>query len=121
MLNWTVYGLPACFLVGSAGEETRSFWVEDPAEAGAPRRRARFSRSLRSWPSITTGRVKNDVADQIIEFYDVYTGKGVKAFLFPVPRRRGDTEMAYVRFSSMPQIVPINSLFYNVTFGLEEV
>lgn len=120
-MNWTLHNLPVCFLVGSDAEKMRAFWVEDAAEAGPPRRRARFSRELREWPSITTPPVKNDVIDRLMEFHTIYLAKGARPFWFPVPRRRGGYEMVYVRFSSPPEIIPINSLLYNVTFGLEEV
>ena len=122
MLNWSAYNLPSCFLVGSAGEKVKSFWTEDPAEAGPARRRARFSRSLREWPSVTTGPIKSNEIDKILEFYNLYCAKGTRSFWFPSQRRRGGAvEMVYVRFLSMPEIVPINSLVYNVSFGLEEV
>lgn len=120
-MNWTLHNLPACFLVGSAGEKTRAFWVEDSPDSGPARRRARFSRALREWPSITTGPVGNQTVDRIMDFYTGTCARGVRPFLFPVPRRTGAPEMAYVRFSSEPEIVPVNSRLYNVTFGLEEV
>ncbi len=123
-ISWTDRGLPECFLRGAGRETRKAFWANDPADVGAGRRRARFSRVLRQWPQIQTPPITRAVVELIETFFDTTTSKGAKTFDFPRPRRLASDDSVVtvtVKFTSEIEIVPLASGWWQVQFGVEEV
>jgi hypothetical protein len=65
------------------------FVVEDAAEIGAPRARARFTRSLRRWTAEIAGLTRAH-CDQLEEFWRIDLNRGSLSFNIPAPRARPD-------------------------------
>ena len=124
-IDWITEGLPTKFAIPS-GQETRvSAFVDDAAEVGAPRRRKRFTRTLRKWPRIKIELTTRAVVESILNFYDTTTDGGVLPFDFPRPRPVAlddSVETVTVRFiQDSMDIVAIATDVWEISFGVEEV
>lgn len=95
MTDWPLSSLPATPLDGSYSDQPLPNFVDDPAEIGAPRRRARFTRTLRRFSF--RYMLSTTQKDALETFYYTTTGGGVTSFNWTHP----DTATVYaVRFAS---------------------
>lgn len=96
-------------------------YVDDPASVGAPRRRVRFTRSLRRFDIVLANLTRTQV-EALENFWTATTGNGAYPFNWTHPRPPvggGDTILA-VRFSDFPQISQTGTR-YAAQVVLEEI
>lgn len=94
MTDWPLASLPATPLDGSFSETPIPAYIDDPSDVGAPRRRARFTRTLRQF---SFGYMLTTAQKNALEafFYTTLDG-GVSSFNWTHP----DTAVVYsVRFA----------------------
>lgn len=105
-----------CMLSGTLGESATDTWVEDQGEVGAPRRRNRFTRVLRTFT--LSMRLTTDQRAILLEFYDVTLDRGVNIFNWTHP---WTGETIEVRLSGRPSIQHRANKRWGTELTLQEV
>ena len=103
-------------LVNSFEASATDPWVSDPAEVGSDRRRARFTRALKSFSF--TLRLTDAQRATLITFYDTTLSFGVDSFTWTDPR---DSSTLTVRFSQRPRETSITRNIWDVEISLMEI
>lgn len=102
-------------LIGTLNLLATDPWVGDPAEVGTDRRRARFTRELRSFSF--TLRLTDAQKDTLKTFYETTLNKGVDAFTWTNP----EDDVAYtVRFTKRPPLKNVSFNVWDAEVGLAE-
>lgn len=103
-------------LVGSIREGRIPAYVADKAQVGAPRRRKRFTRTLKTFAFKI--RLTDAEAGYLRTFMDTTTDDGVEEFNWSHPV----TAISYeVRFTNLPDIVDVTKGVWDADIELEEI
>jgi phage-related protein len=103
-------------LVGTIREGRVANYVNDARAVGAARRRARFTRTLKTFGFSL--RLTNAEAALLRTFIDTTTGGGVEAFNWTHPVTAVEYEM---RFAELPEFSDYTKGVWNVSVSLEEI
>lgn len=108
-------GLPPA-LVGTLQENLVPAFVNDAADVGAPRRRKRFTRTLKAFGF--TLRLTDAQAATLRTFIDTTTSGGVSIFNWTHPVTSTSYE---VRFGELPQVQSLTPGVWDASIALEQV
>ena len=113
--------LPDCPELGFQENHIPAY-VEDGAQVGAPRRRARWTRTLRTF-SVNYPILTRTQVEALETFWSTTLSEGAKEFNWTHPRKPtgGGMTTVEVRFVQYPTITQVTSNLYAAAVELQEI
>jgi len=108
-------GLDAA-LVGTLVEDRVANYANDKATVGAPKRRARFTRTLKAWKF--TIRLDATTYTTLNTFIDTTSNGGVTSFDWTHPVTAVEYE---VRFAELPSIKNVSQDIWDAAISIEQI